>query len=69
MVGKSMNRTIIIRPLTEDEGGGYLAEIPSLPGCASDGETPQAAALRVQDAASCWLATAEKIGHPIPAPE
>lgn len=27
------------RPLTEDEGGGYLVEFPDLPGCMSDGET------------------------------
>jgi antitoxin HicB len=28
-----------VRPLTEDEGGGYLIEFPDLPGCISDGET------------------------------
>ena len=28
-----------IRPLTADEGGGYLIEYPDLPGCISDGET------------------------------
>ncbi len=28
---------IKLRPLTGEEGGGWLAEIPSLPGCTSDG--------------------------------
>jgi antitoxin HicB len=28
-----------IRPLTDDEGGGYLIEFRDLPGCISDGET------------------------------
>jgi antitoxin HicB len=28
-----------IRPLTKEEGGGYLAEYPAIPGCMSDGET------------------------------
>ena len=28
-----------IRPLAEDEGGGYVIEFPGLPGCMSDGAT------------------------------
>ena len=28
-----------VRPLTSDEGGGYLVEYPEIPGCMSDGET------------------------------
>jgi hypothetical protein len=28
-----------VRPLPEEEGGGYLIEFPDLPGCMSDGET------------------------------
>ncbi len=29
-----------MRPLTEEEGGGWLIIFPDLPGCMSDGETP-----------------------------
>ena len=28
-----------VRPMTAEEGGGYLIEFPDLPGCMSDGET------------------------------
>ena len=28
-----------VRPLSKDEGGGYLVEYPDRPGCMSDGET------------------------------
>jgi antitoxin HicB len=28
-----------VRPLSKDEGGGYLVEFPDIPGCMSDGET------------------------------
>lgn len=28
-----------VRPLSKDEGGGYLVEYPDLPGCMSGGET------------------------------
>ena len=27
--------------LAESDGGGYLATVPDLPGCMSDGETPE----------------------------
>lgn len=34
-----------VRPLSADEGGGYLVEYPDIPGCMSDGETiPEAIA-------------------------
>ena len=28
-----------VRPLSNDEGGGYLVEYPDIPGCMSDGDT------------------------------
>jgi antitoxin HicB len=28
-----------VRPLSKNEGGGYLVEYPDIPGCMSDGET------------------------------
>ncbi|MCX6592547.1 MAG: type II toxin-antitoxin system HicB family antitoxin [Acidobacteria bacterium] len=28
-----------VRPLSSEEGDGYLAEYPDIPGCMSDGET------------------------------
>jgi antitoxin HicB len=33
----------LIRPLADEEGGGFLIEYPDLPGCISDGETPEEA--------------------------
>lgn len=32
-----------IRPLSEDDGGGYAVTFPDLPGCRSDGGTPEQA--------------------------
>ena len=60
--------TIRLRPLTDDEGGGWLAEVPDLPGCMSDGETPEEAAHNVQDAVQEWLAAAREMGREIPEP-
>lgn len=60
---------IVIEPLPEEEGGGYLATVPDLPGCMSDGETPAEALAAVQDAVVSWLAEATTMGRPIPKPQ
>jgi hypothetical protein len=44
---------IAIRPLADAEGGGFGATVPELPGCMSDGETPQEALDNVYDAIAC----------------
>jgi antitoxin HicB len=57
-----------VRPLTEDEGGGYLIEFPDLPGCMSDGETIEEAITNGEDAKRCWIAAMKEAGRPIPPP-
>jgi predicted RNase H-like HicB family nuclease len=59
---------VIIEPLPEDDGGGYVALVPDLPGCMSDGETPEAALASVQDAAAAWIEEATALGRPVPRP-
>ncbi len=59
---------IVIEALTEEEGGGYLATVPELPGCMSDGETRAEALVNVEDAISVWLHCAQKQGLAIPEP-
>jgi len=59
---------ITLCPLEVTEGGGWLAEVPELPGCMSDGETPLQAVENVMDAISCWIEAAEEDGRPVPAP-
>ena len=60
---------IVIRPLTETEGGGFGATVPELPGCMSDGETPQEALENVYDAIACWIEACEEMGRPVPEPK
>jgi predicted RNase H-like HicB family nuclease len=59
---------VLIEPLTEDDGGGFLATVPDLPGCMSDGETPEEAIANVQDAIVAWLEAAQEMGRPVPEP-
>lgn len=58
-----------LRPLTEEEGGGWLITFPDLPGCISDGETPAEAMMNGEDALDSWLQTAKEFGDAIPNPE
>ena len=57
-----------LRPLTEDEGGGWFATIPDLPGCMGDGETEIEAIADVRAAALEWADAAIADGETLPAP-
>jgi antitoxin HicB len=57
-----------IRPLSEDEGGGYPIELPDRPGCMSDGETIEEAIMGGLDAMPGWTLAMRAEGNPIPAP-
>ena len=57
-----------IRPLTPEDGGGYLIEFPDLPGCMSDGETIEEAITHGIEAMEGWIEAVRAEGHPIPAP-
>jgi antitoxin HicB len=59
---------ILLRKLSEAEGGGYLAEFPDLPGCIADGATPEEALLESQDALKSYLASVKKHADKLPAP-
>ena len=54
---------VVIEPLSEEDGGGYLASVPDLPGCMSDGETREEAARNVGDAIACWIEEAWRPGR------
>jgi antitoxin HicB len=57
-----------VRPLSKEEGGGYLIEFPDLPGCLSDGETIEEAITNGADAVRSWVDTAREFGDPVPPP-
>lgn len=58
----------LVRPLSKEEGGGYLVEFPDFPGVISDGETPEEAIRNGQDALAAALLTMQEFGDPIPKP-
>ena len=57
-----------ISPLSAAEGGGFVAVVPDLPGCRSDGETPHEALTNAYDAIVSWIEAAEELGRSVPPP-
>jgi antitoxin HicB len=59
---------VVLEPLLPEDGGGFLATAPDLPGCATDGETPEDALRAVQGAIDEWIEEARRLGREIPKP-
>jgi len=59
---------IVVEPLSPEDGGGFVATVPDLPGCMSDGATPEEAVSNVQDAIASWIEAANDMGHAVPPP-
>ena len=59
---------VMIEPLAAEDGGGFFATVPDLPGCMSDGETPEEALANVREAIAAWIEEAHALGRPVPKP-
>lgn len=59
---------VLVEPLSDDDGGGWMARMPALPGCVGDGETEQQAIDDVRLAALEWADATIEGGHPVPPP-
>jgi predicted RNase H-like HicB family nuclease len=51
-----------------DEDDAYIAEVPELPGCASDGKTHQEVLNNIEVVIDEWIETAKLIGRSVPEP-
>lgn len=54
--------------IQQDEDGNIMAEVPSLPGCISQGKTGEEAVMNVREAMAAYLESLEEHGNPIPPP-
>ncbi len=52
----------------QDPEGGYVAEIPDLPGCATQAETPAELFEMIEDARRVWIEATYEDGREIPLP-
>ena len=51
-----------------DDDNRFIAEVPELAGCMSDGLTPEEALRNVSTVIAEWIETAELLGRDIPEP-
>ena len=63
-----INYPFTVRPLSQEEGGGYLAEAIDLNGCIADGETIEEAVHNLEDAVNSWIKTAQELHLFVPSP-
>lgn len=61
-------RVILTYDCDEDGNDGWVAEVAELPGCLSQGATPEEAAAKIRDAMLGWISVGLEDGHPIPEP-
>jgi antitoxin HicB len=59
---------IVIMPINDEDGGGWLGYAVDLYGCMSDGETPEQALTNTLEAIQDWMAEYRRLGRDIPAP-
>jgi antitoxin HicB len=57
-----------VRPLSNEEGGGYLVEYPDIPGCMSDGETVEEAIANGREALRDCIEVFRESGRKLPKP-
>ena len=54
-VRSKLEYRVVIEPLAAKDGGGFIATVPDLPGCMSDGDTPEGALANVGEAIAAWI--------------
>lgn len=59
---------VVISPLSEEDGGGYIVHVPDLFGCVADGETREEAVASIDDAIESWKLVMAEDGKEIPEP-
>jgi predicted RNase H-like HicB family nuclease len=54
--------------LDQDEDGVFIAEVPALPGCISQGKTRAKALANIKEAIAGYLKSLKKHNEPVPPP-
>lgn len=54
--------------IEQDEDGVFVAEVPSLPGCISQGATRDEALANAREAIAAYVESLEAHGDPVPPP-
>jgi predicted RNase H-like HicB family nuclease len=58
-----MKYTVVLQ---RENDGGYVATVPALPGCVSQGDTREEALKNIEEAMELYLEDVKAAGEPIP---
>jgi predicted RNase H-like HicB family nuclease len=58
-----MKYTVVLQ---RESDGGYVATVPALPGCVSQGDSREEALRNIEEAIGLYLEDVEAAGEPIP---
>lgn len=61
-----MRYTVILQ---RERDGGYVASVPALPGCVSQGDTREEALRNIEEAAELYIEDVLAAGDPVPREE
>lgn len=62
-MSETMQRQVLVYP---GEDGYWIAEVPSLPGCISQGKTREEALYNIKEAIELYIDVLREDGRPIP---
>lgn len=65
---KAPDYSVLVQPIAPEDGGGFSAVVPDLPGCVAEGKTAEQALANIDDAIARWIAQAHSEGRTIPTP-
>ena len=54
--------------IEQDEDGMFVAEVPSLPGCISQGPTRDEVVVNIREAIQAYIESLQKHNEPVPLP-
>jgi predicted RNase H-like HicB family nuclease len=54
--------------IAQDEDGVFVAEVPSLPGCISQGKTRDEAVRNIREAIEAYIESLKRHNEPVPPP-
>lgn len=54
--------------IEQDEDGMFVAEVPSLPGCISQGTTRDEVVVNIREAIQAYIESLQKHNEPVPLP-
>ena len=64
LIARKYTYSVVLEP--DEEGGGFVADVPALPGCHTEGDTRDEAITMAQDAITGYIESLLKHDEPIP---